>query len=162
MINMRDRSAIGSSSIPVDPSCAPHGPSHPCAPSPTWASSRTSWPPPPEEVRPIALALRALIAELHPNATEVPRKGERTLAYGYGEKKMSEAYAYLMPQKSYVNLVFFHGASLTHLHPALEGTGARLRHIKVRSLEVAASAEIRHVLLDAMAERRAALGLDNL
>jgi hypothetical protein len=88
----------------------------------------------PEELRPICLALRALIAELHPDATEVPRKGERTLAYGYGEKKMSEAYAYLMPQKTYVNLGFFHGASLTHLHPALEGTGARLRHIKVRSL----------------------------
>jgi hypothetical protein len=113
----------------------------------------------PEEVRPIGLALRPLIAELHHDATEVPRQGERSVAYGYGEKKMSEAYAYLMPQKTYVNLGFFHGASLTHLHPALEGTGARLRHIKVRSLEAAASAEIRHVLLEAMAERRVALGL---
>jgi hypothetical protein len=113
----------------------------------------------PEEVRPLCLALRALIAELHPNATEVPRKGERTLAYGFGEKKMSEAYAYIMPQKAYVNLGFFHGASLVPLHPELEGTGAKLRHIKVRSLEAATSPEIRQVLQDAMAERRAALVL---
>jgi hypothetical protein len=112
-------------------------------------------------VRPIFLALRALIAELHPNATEVPRKGERTLAYGFGQKKMSEAYAYIMPQKSYVNLGFFHGASLVLLHPELEGTGAKLRHIKVRTLEAATSPRIRQLLLDAMAERRAALGLGN-
>jgi ABC-type thiamin/hydroxymethylpyrimidine transport system permease subunit len=52
----------------------------------------------PDEVRPLCLALRALIAELHPGATEVPRKGERTVAYGFGEKKMSEAYAYVIPQ----------------------------------------------------------------
>jgi hypothetical protein len=113
----------------------------------------------PEELRPLCLALRALIAELHPGATEVPRKGERTVAYGFGEKKMSEAYAYIMPQKAYVNLGFFHGASLVSLHPELEGTGAKLRHIKVRSLEAASSPGIRRVLLDAMAERRAALGL---
>ena len=34
----------------------------------------------PEELRPLCLALRALIAELHPDATEVPRKGDRTVA----------------------------------------------------------------------------------
>ena len=83
------------------------------------------------------------------------------MAYGFGEKKMSEAYAYIMPKKSYVNLGFFHGASLVSLYAGLEGTGAKLRHIKVRSLEAATSSELRQVLLDAMAERRAALGVDN-
>lgn len=115
----------------------------------------------PEELRPICLAIKALIAELHPDATEVPRKGERTLAYGFGEKKMSEAYAYIMPQKSYVNLGFFRGDSLVSLHAGLEGTGAKFRHIKVRSLEATTSTELRQVLLDAMAERRTALGLGN-
>jgi len=114
-----------------------------------------------KELRPLCLALRALIAELHPGATEVPRKGERTVAYGFGQKKMSEAYAYIMPQKSYVNLGFFHGASLVLQHPELEGTGAKLRHIKVRSIETVISPVIRQVLLDAMDERRAALGLGN-
>jgi hypothetical protein len=85
----------------------------------------------PEEPRPLGLAFRTLIAELHPGATEVPRKGERTVAYGFGEKKMSEAYAYIMPQKAYVNLGFFRGASLVPLHAGLEGTGTKPRHIKV-------------------------------
>ncbi len=72
------------------------------------------------EVRAICLALRALIEELHPDVVEVPRPGEPSAAYGFGEKKMSEAYAYIMPQKEYVNLGFYHGATLAPTHPALE------------------------------------------
>ncbi len=113
----------------------------------------------PDDVRRICLALRTLILELHPDCTEVPRSGERTVAYGFGEKKMSEAYAYIMPQKTYANLGFYHGASLAESHPSLEGTGARLRHIKVRDIVSATSPDTRQVLLDSMAERKAALGL---
>lgn len=113
----------------------------------------------PDAVREICRALRALILELHPDCTEVPRTGERSVAYGFGEKKMSEAYAYIMPQKTYANLGFYHGASLAAYHPSLEGTGARLRHIKVRDIAVAMSADTRQLLLDSMAERKAALGL---
>lgn len=104
-------------------------------------------------------ALRALISELHPDSTEVPRPGEPSAAYGYGEKKMSEAYAYIMPQKAYANLGFYHGASIASTDSLLEGTGKTLRHIKVRTVEMAQSDAIKAVLLAAMEERRTALGL---
>lgn len=81
------------------------------------------------------------------------------MAYGLGENKISEAYAYIMPRKTYVNLGFLHSASLVSMHTGLEGTGAKLKHIKVRTLKSASSPEIRQVLLEAMAERMAALGL---
>ncbi|MEA5400936.1 DUF1801 domain-containing protein [Synechococcus sp. BA-124 BA4] len=113
----------------------------------------------PKEVCDICLALRSLIAGLHPDAVEVPRPGEPSAAYGYGEKKMSEAYAYIMPQKTYANLGFYHGASIASTDSLLEGTGKTLRHIKVRSVVMAQSDAIKAVLLAAMDERRTALGL---
>lgn len=114
----------------------------------------------PQDVRLICQALRTLIQELHPDCVEVPRPGEPSAAYGFGEKKMSEAYAYIMPQKSYANLGFYHGASMADAHPALEGTGARLRHIKIRTIEAVRSPATVKALQDSMAERRTALGLD--
>jgi hypothetical protein len=112
-----------------------------------------------EDVRHICRVLRTLICELHPDCVEVPRPGEPSAAYGFGEKKMSEAYAYIMPQKAYVNLGFYHGVNIAEANPRLEGTGSKLRHIKVRDLESANSPEIRKALLDSIAERRTALGL---
>jgi hypothetical protein len=111
------------------------------------------------DVRKICWALRTLIENLHPGCIEVPRPGEPSAAYGYGEKKMSEAYAYIMPQKTYVNLGFYHGASLESPDSILQGTGKNLRHIKVLNTAMAQSAEIRAMLLAAMEERRNALGL---
>jgi hypothetical protein len=111
-----------------------------------------------EEVREICRALRALVVELHPDVVEVPRAGEGAAAYGFGEKKMSEAYAYIMPQKSYANLGLFHGATMAAAHPSLEGTGAKLRHVKVRDLASVRSPAVRSVLIDSIRERGAALG----
>jgi hypothetical protein len=113
----------------------------------------------PDRVREICCALRSLISELHPECVEVPRPGEPSAAYGYGEKKMSEAYAYIMPQKGYANLGFYHGANIESEYPLLEGTGKKLRHIKLHSLEMVKSLEVKDVLLAAMRERKSALGL---
>lgn len=112
-----------------------------------------------KDVGEICWALRALIAGLHPDSLEVPRPGEPSSAYGFGEKKMSEAYAYIMPQKTHANLGFYHGAAIARQHPLLEGTGKSLRHVKVRSVAIAQSEEIKAVLLAAIEERRTALGL---
>lgn len=113
----------------------------------------------PNDVGKICWKLRSLISELHPNCVEVPRPGEPSAAYGYGEKKMSEAYAYIMPQETYANLGFHHGATIKFEYPYLQGTGKKLRHIKVQNLKMVKSEEIRNVLLAAMRERRNSLGL---
>lgn len=85
-----------------------------------------------EEVVALATRLREMIVELDPDVVEVPRAGEGSVAYGVGEKKMSEAYCYLMPQRYRVNLGCYHGVEVADPHDLLEGTCARLRHVKVR------------------------------
>ncbi len=108
------------------------------------------------EVQQLARQLRLLIASVHPDVTEVPRTGEGVAAYGWGEKKMSESYAYLAPQRSWVNLGFYHGALLDDPLRLVEGTGARIRHVKVRPGDDDAS--LCALLEQAKAERAAALG----
>lgn len=102
--------------------------------------------------------LRALILELHPDACEVVRLGERAATYGVGPKKMSEGYAYIMPHTEWVNLGFYRGADLPDPAGVLEGTGAKLRHVKIRSLADIERAPIRALLVAALKERRVALG----
>ena len=87
------------------------------------------------QVKEIALAARALLAEAMPGLTEVPWGQQKTVGYGVGPKKMSEHFCYLAPQKRHVNLGFMYGAELDDPEGLLEGTGKLLRHIKIRSLE---------------------------
>ncbi len=61
--------------------------------------------------------------------------------YGVGPRKMIDGYAYILPHGAWVNLGFFQGAGLADPEGLLTGTGARLRHVKVRLLIEAALAE---------------------
>jgi hypothetical protein len=109
------------------------------------------------EVEEIARRLRVLVGEIHPDAVEAPRPGERTAGYGVGPKKMSETYAYIAPQREYVNLGFYHGASLPDPEGLLEGAGKALRHVKIRSANDADRPALRRLLKAALTERRKAL-----
>lgn len=111
----------------------------------------------PAETRAIMEFFRSLIAELHEDAIEVARPGERSIGYGIGPKKMSETYAYIMPQGEYVNLGFYQGASLSDPSGLLEGTGKALRHVKVRSVLEAKNLTVRALILESIAERKVAL-----
>lgn len=106
------------------------------------------------ELRPICTTLRDLISELHPDRYEIVWKRQRIASYGVGPKKMTEHYAYIAPQTKHVNLGLYHGASAADPEGLLEGTGKRLRHIKIRSVEQATSAEIRRLIAEAVAERQ--------
>lgn len=107
-------------------------------------------------LRPVVEAARALVHAVHPETTEVVRLGDRAASYGLGPKKMTEGYAYVMPQKGHVNLGFYQGASLPDPGELLEGTGAKMRHVKLRS--VADVVRCRALVESAVAERREALG----
>lgn len=98
------------------------------------------------EIREIAFALRTLLAEVMPNITEVPWGHQKTVGYGVGAKKMSEHFCYLAPHKDYVNLGFMYGADLPDPEGLLEGTGKRLRHIKMRSLDDVSHPAIRQLV----------------
>ena len=109
-------------------------------------------------VEPIARKLREIILDDFPEAVEVVRLGDRAASYGVGPKKMSESHVYVMPQAEYVNLGFYHGAGLPDPDGLLQGTGAKMRHIKVRSVDEAGSPAVRALVAAALAERRTALG----
>lgn len=112
----------------------------------------------PQGLQPIMHRLRRIITELHPETIEVVRLGEKSAVYGVGPKKMSEAYAYLIPHSQWVNLGFFRGADLSDPEGMLEGTGRKLRHVKIRSIEQADQPGLRQLIQAAIAERKEALG----
>ena len=108
-------------------------------------------------VRAIAVRLRDVVLGVHPEAFEVVRLGDRAATYGLGPRKMIEGYCYVMPQSSWVNLGFYQGAALPDPADLLDGNGARLRHVKVRSLEAAADERLVGLIEAALHERRQAL-----
>ena len=110
------------------------------------------------EVAAIAKALRDAILDLMPDTVEVPRAGDRAVSYGFGERKMSESHVYLQPQRGRVNLGFWHGTSVADSDGLLEGTGKALRHVKMTSVAMAHSDEVRALIAAAQDERAAALG----
>ena len=57
-----------------------------------------------EPLEPIVERLRAVILEIHPDACEVVRLGDRAATYGCGPRKMIDGYAYILPYGSWVNL----------------------------------------------------------
>jgi hypothetical protein len=105
-------------------------------------------------LRPICLRLRASVVSLHKEACEIVWPKHRIASYGVGPKKMTEHYAYIGVQKSHVNLGFYYGASLPDADGLLEGTGKKLRHVKIRSLDFAGSPAVTALLKAAIAERR--------
>ncbi len=102
---------------------------------------------------PLCKGLRKLVASLDPDFVEVvwPRQG--IASYGVGPRKLSEHYAYISVQGSYVNLGFYHGASLRDPAGLLEGTGKRLRHVKVRDASGVRNPAIAALLRAAIADR---------
>jgi hypothetical protein len=110
------------------------------------------------EMAPICRSLRQIGAELHPDFTEVVWMNQRIASYGVGPKKMSEHYVYIGPHKAHVNLGFYHGAALADPEGLLEGTGKRLRHVKIGSVAETESPHVRSLIQQAIVDRQGAIG----
>ena len=110
-----------------------------------------------EALRPVVAALQEVVFEVDPDTCEVVRLGDRAATYGVGPRKMLDGYAYILPHKRWVNLGFYQGAELADPEGLLEGTGARMRHVKVKSVEEARRVEVR-ALVEGALERRQASG----
>lgn len=106
----------------------------------------------------VARRLREVIVGIDPDVVEVVRLGDRAATYGVGPKKMSEGYAYILPHNGWVNLGFYTGATLPDPKGLMEGTGAKMRHVKIRTVGDADQAAIRRLLKEALSERKRALG----
>ncbi|MFQ5943250.1 MAG: DUF1801 domain-containing protein [Anaerolineales bacterium] len=111
------------------------------------------------EVQAIARKLREFIIEIYPEVVEVPWLKQKIVGYGVGPKKMSEHFCYLAAQSSRVNLGFYYGVDLPDPDTLLEGTGKKLRHVKVKHIEQAGHASIRELIQLSIQERKTALDI---
>jgi hypothetical protein len=98
--------------------------------------------------------LRDRITALDQACVEVVWPRQEIASFGVGPMKMSQHYAYLGAHKSHVNLGFYHGASLKDPAGLLEGTGKKLRHVKLRGMAEARNPAIESLLIQAIADRR--------
>jgi hypothetical protein len=83
----------------------------------------------------LAKAVRAYVIDFMPGVYEIVWPQMRNAGYGTGPKKMSEHFVWIAPQQAYVGLGFFYGGELADPHGLLEGTGAKMRHVKIRSAD---------------------------
>ena len=109
-----------------------------------------------KESLPILKKAHKLFLEIHPEAVIVPRLGEKSISYGLGPKKNSEAYCYLIAYKTHVNLGFFHGSRLG-ADDLLEGTGPLMRHLKLNALEDLSKPVVKRLIKAALKDRAANL-----
>lgn len=104
------------------------------------------------EVRALVQQLRVLIKEVMPEVSEKAHLGWGTISYGV-QGNMRDLVVALAPKRTYVNLEFGDGVELPDPAHRLEGTGKRLRHVKIRSSEDVRHPDVRG-LLETAARRR--------
>lgn len=93
----------------------------------------------------IARALRRTVLEAYPDAIEWFDPGNGLLAIG-SRRSMKDLWVAIIPHRSWVNLQLADGADLADPDGRIEGTGKRIRHVKVRSVEDASSGWVRAVI----------------
>ena len=97
------------------------------------------------EVMATAHALRAAVKSAMPDVVEQVDFGNGLLAFGRSMAMRDLLFA-IIPHKSHVNLQLADGADLPNADGSIEGTGKRIRHVKVRSVEAATSPAVRNAI----------------
>ena len=92
-----------------------------------------------------AHALRAAVKAAMPDVVEQVDFGNGLLAFGRSTAMRDLLFA-IIPHKSHVNLQLADGADLPNADGSIEGTGKRIRHVKVRSVEAATSPAVQNAI----------------
>jgi hypothetical protein len=101
------------------------------------------------EVATLARQAKTLLQEVMPNIVEVAWPKQNIAGYGIGPKKMSEHFCYIGVFKTRINLGFYYGADLPDPENLLEGTGKKLRHIKINRPEQLENPALRNLVVAA-------------
>lgn len=106
----------------------------------------------PPELRAIERALRMTIRAAFPDAVEQVDFGNRLIAFGRSMKIRGLLFA-IIAHKGHVNLQLADGAALPDPDGQIEGTGKRIRHVKIRSVEAASSRAVQAIIDAQLAAR---------
>ena len=109
----------------------------------------------PPEIQAIARALRATVRAAFPEAIESVDFPDRLIAFGRSDRMRGLLFA-IVAHASWVNLQLADGADLPDPTGIVEGTGKRIRHVKVRSVEQAASEPVVAIIQAQLAARPSA------
>ena len=101
----------------------------------------------PDPLKPVVAELRKLVRKHAPGLAEVMKYGMPQ----YTNEK--HTVVYIMPAADHVNLGFYDGVELDDPKKLLEGTGKRLRHVKLRTLREARSPGLRKLVEEAVRVR---------
>ncbi|MBL7682060.1 MAG: DUF1801 domain-containing protein [Flavipsychrobacter sp.] len=83
----------------------------------------------PDSKRLLAIEIREIILYTEPSLTEAIKWNQLTFSLG----KANIAFIYALSEASYINLGFFKATLLTDPRKLLEGTGKKMRHLKLYS-----------------------------
>jgi hypothetical protein len=97
------------------------------------------------EVQAATRAIRAVVQEAMPERDERVDFGNKLIAYGWSMRMRDLLFA-IIPHRAHVNLQLADGAELPDPTGIVEGTGKRIRHVKIRSIEQANSEPVRSLI----------------
>jgi hypothetical protein len=112
-------------------------------------------------VREVFGALRTLVREVMPDASEQVDLPDRLTAFGFGPPggtRMRGLAIALIPHTAHVNVQLADGAELPDPAGIVDGTGKRIRHVKCRTLDDVARPALRALLTEQAERRRRAVG----
>ncbi len=112
----------------------------------------------PPELQTAFAGIMTIVHAVHPSVTTVCWPRLRIASFGIGPSKQREHYAYVAVHARHLNLGLYHGNVLESRELAIEGTGKRLRHVRITTLGARERRGIRALLQAALAERRRAVG----
>ncbi len=112
-----------------------------------------------QAIREVFGALRALVRDVIPDASEQVDLPDRLTAFGFGPAggvRMRGLAIALIPHTAHVNVQLADGAQLPDPDGIVEGTGKRIRHVKCRTLDDVARPALRALLVEQAERRRSA------
>jgi hypothetical protein len=108
------------------------------------------------DVAAIARAARRVVLSVRPDALEVLDRADRLVAYATGPRPLEDMWAAIAPHRRHVNVQLANGALVDDPAGIVEGTGKRVRHVKLRSAADVERPSLRAVLEDSLARHVAA------
>lgn len=106
------------------------------------------------EVAAVAWRARELVFDVLPDAVEVVWLTQRSAGYGFGPRKMRDQFVWLLPFARHVAMAFPFGTELDDPDGLLQGTGAKVRNVRLETPDDVARPALRSLLERALAERR--------
>ena len=101
----------------------------------------------PDPLKPIVAELRRVVRKFAPDLVEAMKYGMPSYT------KDDKTVVYIMPASDHINLGFYDGVEFRDPKKLLEGTGKRLRHVKVRGMQGAKDPGLRALVQEAVLVR---------